>query len=303
MNSYDSSLIAFRSSYEAMNQFDYNEPNTRERMAARRKTRSNHPAQAVTPGPRRAAGDWFTSGRMFSLLLLFASLGSLFYIATAPSFTVQDIRVEGAQALNEQAVANLAAARGQSIWLIDTHQIGERLKANAYIERANVSVILPDQLAIVVEERRPELRWRSGGALYLLDADGRVLSADASAPLTNTLVIEDRTNRQLEPNDTVDPVALKLGRALALRLPAEVALQPASIGWDGDNGMIVTTPDQRTIMFGRSEDIDNKLTILGALLKDGTPFTVLDLRPNTPYYRNDGPNQPTPVEPPPEPEQ
>ena len=65
--------------------------------------------------------------------------------------------------------------------------------------------------------------------------------------------------------------------------------------------MIITTPDQRTIIFGRSEDIDNKLTILGALLKDGTPFTVLDLRPNTPYYRNDGPNQPAPAEPPPEP--
>ncbi|HET9222081.1 MAG TPA: FtsQ-type POTRA domain-containing protein [Roseiflexaceae bacterium] len=286
-----------------MNQFEYNEPNTRERMAARRRTRSNRPAQAVTPGPRRAAGDWLASGRFFSLLLLLASLGCLLYIATAPRFTVQDIHVEGAQALNAQAVANMAAARGQSIWFVDTRQISERLKANAYIERAGIFVMLPDQLAITVEERRPELRWRSGGALYLLDADGRVLSADASAPLTNTLVIDDRTNRQLEPNDTVDPVALKLGRALALRLPAEVAIQPASIGWDGDNGMIVTTLDQRTIIFGLSEDIDNKLTILGALLKDGTPFTVLDLRPNTPYYRNDGPNQPAPAEPTPEPDQ
>jgi cell division protein FtsQ len=286
-----------------MNQFDYNQPNTRQRMAARRKTRSNHPATAVTPGPRRVAGDWFASGRMFSLLLLFASLGGLLYIATAARFTIENIRVEGAQALNAQAVANMAAARGQSIWLIDAKQISDRLKTNAYIERADIAVTLPDQLSITLEERRPELRWRSGGALYLLDADGRVLSADASGPLTNTLVIDDRTNRQLEPNDTVDPVALKLGRALALRLPTELALRPTSIGWDGDNGMIVTTPDQRTIIFGRSEDIDSKLTILGALLKDGTPFTILDLRPNTPYYRNDGPNQPAPAEPPPEPDQ
>jgi cell division protein FtsQ len=280
-----------------MNHFDYNQPNTRERMAARRKTRSTRPARAVTPGPRRAAGAWFASGRILSLLLLFASLGSLLYIATAPRFTVQDIRVEGAQALSAQAVAHLAAARGQSIWLIDTRRIGARLKTNAYIERADAYVTLPDQLTIVVSERRPELRWRSGGALYLLDAGGRVLSADASAPLTNTLVIEDRTNRQLQPNDTVDPVALELGRALALRLPAEVKLQPASIGWDGDNGIVVTTADRRTIIFGRSEDIDDKLTILGALLKDGTPFTLLDLRPNTPYYRNSEPNQPAPAEP------
>ena len=284
-----------------MNRFDYNQPNTRERMAARRKTRSARPAPAVTPSPRRAAGDWFASGRILSLLLLFASLGGLLYIATAPRFTIRNIRVEGAQALSEQAVADMTAARGQSIWLVDTRRIGERLMTNAYIERAEAYVTLPDQLTIAVGERRPELRWRSGGALYLLDAGGRVLSVDTSAPLTNTLVIEDRTNRQIKQNDTVDPVALKLGRALALRLPAEVALRPASIGWDGDNGMVVTTNDHRTILFGRSEDIDNQLTILGSLLKDGTPFTLLDLRPNTPYYRNDRPNQPAPAEPTPEP--
>jgi cell division septal protein FtsQ len=283
-----------------MNRFDYNQPNTRERMAARRKARS---APAATPSPRRAAGDWFASGRILSLLLLFASLGSLYYVGTAPRFTVQNIHIEGAQALREQAVADMSGARGQSIWLVDTSRISERLKTNAYIERAEAYVMLPDQLTISVGERRPELHWRSGGSLYLLDADGRVLSADASAPLTNTLVIEDRTNRQIKPNDTVDPVALKLGRALALRLPAEVDLRPASIGWDGDNGMVVTTADHRTILFGRGEDIDNQLTILGALLKYGTPFTILDLRPNTPYYRNDRPNQPAPAEPTPEPEQ
>src|SRR5262245_50989388 len=103
-----------------MNRFEYNQPNTRERMAARRKTRSTRPAPTVTPGPRRAADAWFASGRILSLLLLFASLGGLIYIGTTPRFTIQDIRVEGAQALSAQAVADLAAARGQSIWLVDT---------------------------------------------------------------------------------------------------------------------------------------------------------------------------------------
>src|SRR5262249_12331125 len=161
-------------------------------------------------------------------------------------------------------------------------------------------VTLPDQLTIAISERRPELRWRSGGTLYLLDSSGRVLSADAAAPLTNTLVIEDHTNRALKPNDRVDPIALKLGRALALRLPADLKLQLASIAWNGDNGIVVTTADRRTIIFGRSDDIDDKLIILGALLKDGTPFTLLDLRPNTPYYRNDAPNKPAAATPTPE---
>jgi cell division protein FtsQ len=175
---------------------------------------------------------------------------------------------------------------------VDTRQIVERLQANAYIERAEAFVSLPDRLTIAVDERRPELRWRSGGQLYLLDIDGRVLSTADSASLTNTLVIDDRSNQPLQPNDQVDSTALKLGRVLALRLPAELNLMPSSIGWDASNGMIVTTADGRTIIFGRTDDLDDKFIILRTLIADGTPFTLLDLRPNMPFYRNDAPSQP-----------
>jgi cell division protein FtsQ len=230
-----------------------------------------------------------------SLLLLIASLGCLLYIATAPRFTIQHIQVDGAQALSAPEIADLADARGQSIWLLDVQQIARRLETSAYVERAAVYPELPDRLTIVVAELQPEVRWHCGGALYLLDASGRVLGAATSASLTDTLVIEDRSNRMLQPNDQVDPEALKLGRMLALRLPAEMQLSPATISWDTTNGIFVTTADQRTIVFGGATDIDNKLTILRALLQDGTAFTMLDLRPSTPFYRNDVPATPTPA--------
>ncbi|HEX5689273.1 MAG TPA: FtsQ-type POTRA domain-containing protein, partial [Roseiflexaceae bacterium] len=256
-----------------MNRFDYNKPNTRERLAARRKVRSQSNAPMVIPGPRRAASVWLASGRVVSLVLLIASLGGLVYIATAPRFVVRDIQVKGAQTLAADQVAELAGVRGQTIWFVDTATIADRLKTNAYIERADAYLALPDTLTIDVAERRPELRWRSGSNLYLIDASGRVLSDDAGAPLTNTLVIEDRSNRELQPNDMVDPLALKLGRAIALRLPTEANLSPAAIGWDGANGIVVTTTDGRTIMFGRGDDLDSQIIILDTILNDGTPFT------------------------------
>ena len=58
----------------------------------------------------------------------------------------------------------------------------------------------------------------------------------------------------------------------------------------------VQTPDNRTIIFGTSENLDGKLAVLDALLKDNTAFTLLDLRPSTPFYRNDTPEQATPTE-------
>src|SRR5262245_56299165 len=279
-----------------MDRFEYNQPNTRERIAARRRARAARGGSAVRPGPRRAVGSWFASGRLFSLLSLIAALGGFLYIATSPRFTVQQIVVEGAQAMQDDVVAELTGAQGRSIWLIDAQQIVDRLETSAYIERANVSVALPNRLMIAVTERRPEVRWQSGGALYLLDASGRVLGADKTMPMTNTLVIEDASNRPLRPNDTVDADAIELGRVLSLRLPAELGLQLGHIGWDLDSRIFVTTIDNRKIIFGTSENLESKLAILDTLLKDGTAFTLLDLRPSTPFYRNDTPEQATPTE-------
>ncbi len=228
---------------------------------------------------------------------LIAALGGLLYIATAPRFTVRAITIDGAQAMKSSAVAELTGARGQSIWLVDTRQIVERLKGSAYIEQAQASVALPDRLAITVIERRPEVRWLSGGALYLLDASGRVLDTDTTGPISSTLVIEDRSNRPLQPNDMVDTDALKLGRMLSLRLPADLGLRPAHIGWNLDMKIFITTADNRTIIFGRSDNLDDKLSVLGTLLKDRTAFTLLDLRPVIPFYRNDVPGAQPTVEP------
>jgi cell division protein FtsQ len=281
-----------------MDRFDYNQPNTRERIAARRKSRATRAGSDVRPGPRRAVGSWIATGRLASLLLLIAALGGLLYIATAPSFHLREISVEGAQAMKSSAVAELAGVRGQSIWLVDTEQIVERLKGSAYIEQAQASVSLPNRLSIVVTERRPEIRWQSGGALYLLDASGRVLDTDTTGPISSTLVIEDRSNQPLKPNDMVDSDALKLGRMLSLRLPAELGLRPAHIGWNLDTKIFITTTDNRTIIFGRSDKLDDKLSVLGTLLKEGTAFTLLDLRPEMPFYRNDVPGgqvQPTAI--------
>ncbi len=281
-----------------MNKFEYNKPNTRERVAARRKVSQPKQRQGslVLPGPRRAAGALLASGRIISFVLFFAAMGGLLYIFTAPAFAVRDVRVEGAQVLKPQEVEQMADARGQSIWFVDTDAITEKLKQSAYVEQAAAYVTLPDMLTLYVQERRPELRWQAGGARYLVDASGRVLGIDNTATLTNTLVINDQSNQPLAPNDRVDADALALGRTLSLRLPGELGIQPAAINWNITEGISVATNDGRKIIFGRSDRVEDKLMVLNALLRDGTTFTFLDLRPTQPYYRNERKQQePTPT--------
>lgn len=291
------------------------QPSSRERVAARRRTKAASPKQAArparpprratpkatarqvaprraprvatTPGPRQQAISWVASGRIASAVLLLGALVGMIYAFTNARFTVQAVEVRGAEVLNAAEVVELADAQGQSIWYIDSNAVVEKLKTSAYIEQASASIALPGTLYLNIIERRPELRWSSAGQHFLVDSTGRVLgTAEASASITNTLVIEDQSARALKPNDYVDREALATARAVSLRLPAETGMQPISINWSDERGVFVLAPDNKTVLFGSSERLDEKLTVLDTLLKQGTAFTFLDLRPKTPFYRN-----------------
>ncbi len=272
------------------NDFQYNQPNTRARIAARRNRRRN--AAGAMPGPRRAIGGWLASGRIVSLILFLASLGGLIAIAVSPQFVVRNLQINGAQILDESDIEEMASVTGASIWLVQTDDVEARVAQSAYVERVEASLALPDVLIINLVERQPDVRWQVGDMRFLVDAEGRVLGLDNAAFVTDTLIIEDRSGRAVEPNDRIDPDVLSLVRALALRLPNEAGVTPAGVSWDMERGITVTTADGRTIVFGRKDRLDEKIQILHFLtIQEPTEYIWLDLRPATPYYRNDTPPQ------------
>ncbi|NNJ10458.1 FtsQ-type POTRA domain-containing protein [Chloroflexales bacterium ZM16-3] len=268
---------------------DYNPPNTRQRIAARRLARQGRPADGgsqVRPDARRSTLAWLASGRLVSLLIFLASMGTLGYLLTSGRYSIQQVTVAGASALKPNQVIAESGISGRPIWFVDAAQTAARLRANPYVESAQVELALPDRAIITVIERRPEVRWQAGSVQYLVDGRGQVLAAAQEPATTDVLVVIDRTTPELKPGDQIDPDALILTRALALRLPGEAAFTPAQIGWDFGIGVYVRSQTGQTIIFGQSKDLDRKLAIFRELLKDQTPFTYLDLRPSNPFYQN-----------------
>lgn len=283
---------------------DYNPPNTRERIAARRQQRRKAapapppprrapvappPGQQAVPGAQRALLAWLRNGRLASLALFLVTVGVLAYVFTAPRFSVQQIRVEGNNALDAATVAELVDLRGRPIWFVNTDHALARLKANAYVASAAIDLTLPDAARVRIVERRPEVRWQAGGVHYLVDGSGKVLGLAREAAAADVLVITDSSHLELKPNEQIDSDALHLAQNLALRLPVELGFTPAQIGWDYGLGIYVRGPLGQTIVFGQSEHLDRKLAVLQVLLQDQTAFTYLDLRPANPFYQNTAP--------------
>lgn len=261
----------------------------RARVATGQRARPRRPVPANAPGPRRAARAWIAGGYPLSLLLLFGALCAIWQLAASPRFRIANVEVQGTEVLDVAQVAAEAGARGRSIWVVEPAAVAERLRANPYVEQVEVVVLLPDRMTITVHERRPEVRWVAGGTRWLVDGEGRVLGPDtATQPLTSTLLIEDRSGVPIAPDARVDPAALVLARTLSLRLPAEVGYMPQTISYTGPGGLEITTPDGHTIAFGDAARLEEKILVLRTLQNEATPFSYLDLRPETPYYRAAG---------------
>lgn len=268
---------------------DYNAPNTRERIAARRQRRQRPapaPGLQATPGPRRSLLGWLSSGRLAGLALFVAACGALAYVFSAQEFTIREVRVEGNTALDAEAVIEQAGVLGAPVWFVPREAALERLHANAYVASAALDVALPGVAVIRVVERRPEVRWQAGGLQYLVDGTGKVLGAADEPAEADVLVVADSSHLKLEPNEQLDLDAIQLAQALALRLPVELGFAPGEIGWDYGLGIYVRSAAGQTIVFGQSAQLDRKLAILKALLAEQTAFTYLDLRPDNPFYQN-----------------
>lgn len=262
----------------------------------------------VRPGVRRVLLWSLRSGKLFALLVLGAAGWLLYQALSSPEYAVRQVTTRGTTALTAEDVEALADVTGRSIWFVRDDEVAARIRQSPYVERVAVQVLLPDSVVVQVTERRPEVRWTHAGTTYAVTWEGLVLddtppalgestALSATAALSETAtavpgpafvssvaIVDTTPNRDLKPGDKVDPDALEIARRVTLRA-AELPVPLQRVEWDAGLGVSLIVGDNRQAVIGKSERLDEKLAILTHLLRDGTPFSYLDLRSTTPSYR------------------
>lgn len=267
------------------------------------------------PIEQRSFGGYVRNGKIPAAVLLFGAGWLLYATLTSPRYVVQQVRLEGGNALTEADVAALSAVQGQSIWNVEPSDVEARVAQSPYVEQASAQVVLPATVVVRVRERQPAMRWQQGDTVFDVAQDGRILAAVAAsaspspsvaatdvltatasvsstAPVapspsvitSNSIVVIDTTpDRVLEPGSYVDPDGLEVARRVALRA-AELPAPLEQIRWEQNIGVVLQVGG-RTVLVGNSERLDEKLAILANVLREQTPFTMLDVRPSVPYLR------------------
>lgn len=262
---------------------------TPQRPIRTRPSTANRRPEGVRPGVRIRMLAFLGTGRPLSLVVLAAALWYSVSLLQSPAYLVKTVTVTGASTLSAQRVAELSGAVGAPIWALDPDAIAATIRKSPYVVSADVTLRLPNTVTVTLNEHASEIRWKNGAAFLIVNPQGEILGVDPAVVITGTLIINDDSAVLLQPGDTLDPRIVALAQTVSQRVPTEARLDVARIGWDERRGISVVTADNRTILFGTIDRIDEKLAILAQLHREQSSFAFADLRSLTPYYRDDIP--------------
>ncbi len=227
-------------------------------------TRGARPG-AIRPGVRtgggmrrtrsiRRASAGLTPIRAGALLVALVAAAALYGLASSDAFTARRMTVTGTTWTPEADVlAALAVPSDQNVFTVRTGDLAGRLALIPSIKGASVTVSLPDEVHVSVDERQALVVWKVGDRRFLVDADGLLFAELGENPpeaVAALPVIDDAQlfSIQLDVGSRLDPVVLDAALRLGSLTPADVgsAARSLTLRVDDANGFTMRTQARRT---------------------------------------------------------
>lgn len=216
------------------------------------------------------------SPRFISMLVIFSGLWAIYLLFGQPTFYVYGADIRGNQVVSATEIYQAAGIDSTSIFWVNPRTVQANITALAYIKSAEVSVKLPAQVRITVDERLPQVLWRSGDQIFWVDAEGVFLPAKTEAISTGIeLQIEDVDRQALKQ---IDPRIIRAAQRVYRYKPALNHLY-----YQRDLGLLYPNEQGWSIYLGKDDsNISAKLRVADALtqalLAQGIAPTYIDVR-------------------------
>jgi len=208
--------------------------------------------------------------------------GAIYGLAATPAFGFARLEVTGAALTSDVAIrAQVGLDPGTNLVGLATEPIAVRLRQLPAIRDVEVSVGLPDVLAVRVTERRPIVIWAVGDRRFAVDGGGLLFADVTTDPLgltegTPTVIDERESASRLAVASTLDPVDLDAATRLGSLTPSQVGSHAGAlrVHVTDDRGFTITSGSGGWVavfgFYGRSLRtpalIPGQVQLLGGLL-------------------------------------
>jgi hypothetical protein len=190
---------------------------------------------------------------------MLVTAGAIYGLAATSAFGFGRLQIEGAAITPEAVIRErLALKPGENLFQIETEPLESSLLEIPAVAVADISLGLPDTVAVRIEERRPILVWRVGDHRFLADDTGLLFaSQDSAAPPSVAklpVIADDRAaSKGLAIGKRIDAVDFDAARRLASLTPVVIgsAASGLSVGVTDMNGFVVSSvPKSWVAVFG-----------------------------------------------------
>ncbi len=193
-----------------------------------------------------------------------------------PLLDVDEVTITGGERTGADAIAEaMGVQAGDPLISVDLSDAGDRVAALPWVAEVRLRRGLDGLVSIEVSERTP-VAVVGSGAPVVVDAEGRVLGAQAEAGLTGPLLALRGASSVPAPGEYL-PASADDALALAAHLARAAPEALTSLALEGLTGTLAVGGEVR---FGDGRQLDAKVRSLRAALEqvDLTCLAVLDLR-------------------------
>jgi len=142
----------------------------KDRKPRRRPEMNSH---YTPPRPRRG---WRLRW-LVALLPIVAVAAGTYALLHSSVFTVDEVRVQGTQSLDQASLIEISGLEGSSMLRLPLNEAREALLAIPQVRSVSFKREWPSGVTIKIDERLPAAFWSVGGRDYVVDDEGVVLAA------------------------------------------------------------------------------------------------------------------------------
>jgi hypothetical protein len=225
---------------------------------------SQRTARRVGGHPRRTrrvrrSSAGLTPVRAGAGLAMLVSAGAIYGLAATSAFGFARLQIDGATITSNAVVGQrLGLAPGTNIFQIATEPLESRLREIPAVAGAEISIGLPDTVAVTIQERKPLLVWQTTLSRLLVDSTGLLFGEVGEAPPASIaglpVILDTRlASGSFAITSSVDPVDLDVATRLASLTPAGVgsAASGLAVSVTDENGFVLrSVPESWAAIFG-----------------------------------------------------
>jgi cell division septal protein FtsQ len=218
---------------------------------------------------------------------------AIYFVYTLPTFRVTQAKVTGNQLISTEELSAAMSITGQPVFMLKPSDLETRLRLNyPELSSVDVSVSLPNVVAVNVVERKPVVRWEQGGGYTWIAEDGVAFRPRGEIPELISVMAVAAPALDLRASDLLNPVPfISTGMVQAIKGLGNHVPPGMPILYDPTLGFGWNDPRGWSVYFGTSSsDIELKMrvyeTLVNSLTQRGIrPVMINVTYPTAPYYR------------------